>query len=37
MGDCTQDVNANPLQGDTHRDGDQELERALCQWLLWDQ
>ncbi|XP_072333606.1 glucose 1,6-bisphosphate synthase [Scyliorhinus torazame] len=37
MGDGAQDVNANPLKGDSHPDGDQDLERALYQWLLWDQ
>ncbi|XP_032878056.1 glucose 1,6-bisphosphate synthase [Amblyraja radiata] len=36
MGDGGQDINANPLKGDVH-DGDQELERALDRWLLWDQ
>ncbi|XP_078401103.1 glucose 1,6-bisphosphate synthase [Cetorhinus maximus] len=37
MGDSAQDVNANPLKGDSYHDGDQELEQALYRWLLWDQ
>ncbi|XP_072118572.1 glucose 1,6-bisphosphate synthase [Mobula birostris] len=36
MGDGGQDMNGNPLGYEPH-DGDQELERALYQWLLWDQ